>query len=67
MTEIENKILKILSENARYSSEDLASMLGVSEKEVEQTIENLENNHIICGYPAIIHISAPCFRRVFTR
>ena len=54
MTEIENKILKILSENARYSTEDLASMLGVSEKEVDDTIENLENNHIICGYPAII-------------
>ncbi|MBQ1928271.1 MAG: Lrp/AsnC family transcriptional regulator [Acutalibacteraceae bacterium] len=54
MTDIERKIIKILSENARYSSADLSSMLGITEKQVDATIEKLENENIICGYPAII-------------
>lgn len=54
MTDFENKLLKILSENARYSCEDLSSMLGADEKKVADTIEKLEDDGVICGYPAII-------------
>lgn len=54
MTELDNKLLKILSENARYSCEDLSSMLGISAGEVESAIERLEDEGVICGYPAII-------------
>ncbi len=54
MFDIENKLLKILSENARYSCEDLSDMLNISSVEVAELIEKLEKEHVICGYPAII-------------
>ncbi len=48
------ELLKLLSRNARYSVKDLATMLGISESEVENQIKEFERKDIICGYKAVI-------------
>lgn len=49
------KLVKLLRENARLSNEELAVMLGISEKEVTEKIAQLENDGTIIGYSAIIN------------
>lgn len=48
------KILKLISDNAKYSNADIAAMCGVTEQEVKKNIEDLENQGIIRGYKAVI-------------
>lgn len=48
------KILKLLSKNARYSNEDLAVMTGLSEDEVTVEIAEMEKAGLIRGYKAVI-------------
>ncbi len=48
------EILKLLSKNARYTPEQIATMLGAEESEVKAKIEQLENDGIIRGYKAVI-------------
>ncbi len=48
------KLIKILEENARYTSAELAQMIGSTEAEVDKLIEKLEKEQIICGYKAMI-------------
>lgn len=48
------KILKLLSKNARYSNEDLAVMTGLSEDEVTAEIAEMEKGGLIRGYKAVI-------------
>ena len=52
---MKQEILKLLEKNARLSSEDIAKMLGIKEKEVIKLIGELEVDKIICGYNAIIN------------
>lgn len=47
-------ILKLLEENARYTNEEIAVMLGVSPSEVAAKIAALEREGIIRGYRVII-------------
>ena len=49
------KILKAIDKNSKLSVKDLAIMLGATEEEVAQTIKELENESIICGYPTLIN------------
>lgn len=49
------KILKAIDKNSKLSVQDLAIMLGATEEEVAQTIKELENESIICGYPTLIN------------
>lgn len=49
-----NQILSLLEQNARYSDEQLAVMMGVSPEEVAREIAELENSGIIKGYKVII-------------
>lgn len=49
-----NKILKLLENNARMSNETIAAATGLSEKETAQSIENMEAKGIIRGYKSII-------------
>lgn len=49
-----NQILSLLEQNARYSDEQLAVMLGISTDEVVREIAQLEKNGIIKGYKVII-------------
>ena len=48
------KILKLIENNARISSEDIATAVGVSTKEVELAIREMECAGIIRGYKTII-------------
>ena len=48
------KILRLLSDNAKYSNADIAAMCGVTEQEVKKNIEDLENQGVIRGYKAVI-------------
>ncbi len=54
MNTISKKIVKLLQEDARYSAKTIADMLGVSKKEVEETIEKLENDGVILKYTAVV-------------
>ena len=51
---MKEKLLNLLSEDARYTSADLATMLGVSEEEVCAAVAELEADGIIRGYKALI-------------
>lgn len=48
------KVLKILADNARCSIEDIATMTGLSIKEVTDEIGELEAAGLIRGYKAVI-------------
>ena len=48
------KILKILAKDARCSVEDISLMTGISEKEVEGDIRELEDAGLIKGYKTVI-------------
>ena len=49
------KILKNLAQNGRLSTEDLAAMLDLTAEEVKNSINEMEDEGIICGYPALIN------------
>lgn len=49
------KILKAIDKNSKLSVKDLAIILGATEEEVAQTIKELEDESIICGYPTLIN------------
>lgn len=48
------KILKLLYKNARYTNEDLALMTGLSEAEVKAEIAAMEKAGLIRGYKAVV-------------
>lgn len=52
---MKHELLKLLSENARRSDKDLATMLGVTEDEIKSAIKSLEKQGIIAGYKAVIN------------
>lgn len=48
------KILKLIENNARISTEDIATVIGISKKEVESEIRAMEESGVIKGYKTII-------------
>ncbi len=48
------KLLKLLSENARYSTKDLSIMAGISEEETIAEIKEMEKGGFIRGYKTVI-------------
>jgi DNA-binding Lrp family transcriptional regulator len=48
------EVLKLLSKNAKYSAEDMATMLGLSVDEVSDYIKQLEKEGLLRGYKAVI-------------
>lgn len=50
-----NELIRLLKQDARLSNEQLASMLGITTKEVAEKIEKLEADGIIKGYSAIVN------------
>ena len=48
-------LLKLLRENASYSSTQLAQLLGMEESEVKNRIQALEDDRTILGYMALIN------------
>ena len=51
---MKNKILKLMENNARISDSDIATAIGVSEKEIKAAIKEMESAGIIRGYKTII-------------
>ena len=58
---MKNKILKLLRENARMDSTEIASRCEISTAEVENIIKELESSGVICGYTAITNEFYPCY------
>ena len=50
------EIIKMLTENARYTLEQMAKMLGATASEVEAEIKALESEGVIKGYKTIVDI-----------
>ena len=48
------KLLKLLDKNARYTNEELAVMLGMTEEEVAAEIDTLQKEGWIRGYKTVI-------------
>ncbi len=48
------EILKLLARNARYTVEEIATMLDTSAAEVESAIKELEKDGLIKGYKALV-------------
>lgn len=49
------KILRLLENNAKLSTRDMATMLGLDESLVIATIDDMVKEQIICGYHTIIN------------
>ncbi len=49
------ELLDIIGRNSKYTSKDLAAMLGMDEDTVKEEIKGMEDNKIICGYPTLIN------------
>lgn len=48
------KLLNLLSKNARYSTYEMATMLGLDEQTVINEIDEMKKNGLIRGYKAVI-------------
>lgn len=53
---MKTEILKLLSENARYTLSQMAKMLGSTAEAVEKEIKALEDEGVIKGYKTIVDI-----------
>ncbi len=61
---MKTKILRILENNARISTSDIAKELGLEEQGVIKAIGELEADRVICGYDAIINWEAVDIEKV---
>jgi len=52
-----DKLIQLLKENARYSVEELASIVGLTTKEVETELSKLIESGTILGFAAVTDIS----------
>ena len=50
-----NDLLKILSENSKFSTEELSMMLDESCQDIEEKIKKYEKENVIKGYRAIVN------------
>lgn len=48
------EILKLLARNARYTTDEIAVMLDITAKEVENFMKELEKDGLLKGYKAVI-------------
>lgn len=57
LNDLNKKVLGLLKEDARRSPALLATLIGVSEDEVTTAIAELENEHVIVKYSAVVNWS----------
>jgi DNA-binding Lrp family transcriptional regulator len=57
MNELKSKILELLKEDARLSASTIATMLGSNEAEVSSAIDEMEKEHVIVKYAAVVNWS----------
>ncbi|MBM3309341.1 MAG: Lrp/AsnC family transcriptional regulator [Candidatus Altiarchaeales archaeon] len=50
----DSKLLELLEEDGRASAKELASMLGLKEKEVDEKIKDLKKKSVIRGFKAVV-------------
>lgn len=55
MKNIRTDILKLLKNNSKMETKDIAVMLGLDESVVINTIADMEQEQIICGYNTVIN------------
>ena len=55
---MQDKVLRLLCENSRISSQEIADRLNIQECEVEAIIKKLEADKIICGYTVVVNEEA---------
>ena len=58
METITSDIIKLLSENARYTYSQMANILGTTSDEVESVVKALEKDGVIVKYSAVINTEA---------
>ena len=49
------RLLEILEKDGRRAAAELAVMLNVSEQEIIDELKKLEQEKVICGYPALVN------------
>lgn len=54
---MEQKILKLLAENARISEAEIAARLNIAESTVKEVIKELKDRGVICGFTTILNES----------
>ncbi|MGN0556470.1 MAG: Lrp/AsnC family transcriptional regulator [Acutalibacteraceae bacterium] len=54
MKKINETIVKLLEQDARYTAAEIAQMAGIPEEQAAEAIARLEKEGIICGYKALI-------------
>jgi len=52
---MEQKILKLLAENARISEAEIAARLSIAESTVKEVIKELKDRGVICGFTTILN------------
>ncbi|MBD8499838.1 Lrp/AsnC family transcriptional regulator [Paenibacillus arenosi] len=57
LSELKVNILQLLKEDARRSSDLIATLLGVQEEEVRTAIKELEDDHVIVKYATVVNWS----------
>jgi len=63
--ELDDKILRLLANNARVSTVDIANRLKITPRIVQYRIKSLENRKIILGYKA--HLNPFLLNRIFCK
>ncbi|MBO7344546.1 MAG: Lrp/AsnC family transcriptional regulator [Clostridia bacterium] len=64
MQELKNQLIKLLSENARYTYDQLAAMVGADAATVETAVKELEKDGVIVKYSAILNAEALAEKKV---
>ena len=52
---MKKKILAAIDKNSKLTPQELALMLGSKKEEIEEKIQELEKDGVICGYPTLIN------------
>ncbi len=55
MEKLKKELIKLLSDNARYSYAQMGAMLGEDEKVIETAVKQLEKDGVIVKYTAILN------------
>ena len=53
MDNFDNKILKVLKDDSRFTAEQVADIVGLSAKDVQKRIKDMEDAGIIAKYTAL--------------
>ncbi|CAM4336327.1 Lrp/AsnC family transcriptional regulator [Paenibacillus tarimensis] len=55
MDELKRKVLELLKEDARRDTALIATMLGVPEDQVAKAVKEMEDDHVIVKYTAVVN------------